>query len=160
MANGFIPPLRFAGNVSLRDRLESRSIPEPNSGCFLWMAALGTNGYGYMQWDGRIQSAHRLAWISQHGQISDLLHVCHRCDNRVCVNPGHLFLGTNADNSSDRIKKGRSARGEKHGGAKLSLQDILLIRSDPRKQKEIAAEYGIVPSAVSNIKSRRVWAWV
>lgn len=78
--------------------------------CWIWTAATLHNGYGCFRTDYRTESAHRVAWQLFRGPIPDDMHVLHKCDVRCCVNPSHLFLGTNADNIRDRNAKGRYPR--------------------------------------------------
>ena len=93
---------------SVAERFHSKYAPVPFSGCWVWMGALSGKGYGkLMLKEHRLESAHRLSWLLHRGPIPDGLHVLHRCDVRTCVNPDHLFLGTNLDNIRDRIAKGR-----------------------------------------------------
>jgi hypothetical protein len=84
--------------------------------------------------------------------------VLHKCDNRLCVNPEHLFLGTNAVNMADKCAKGRQTKGEQHGPAKLTEAAVLAIRSDPRLLRVIAAEYNVQRQTVGKIKNRKLWA--
>lgn len=129
---------------------ENSVSPEPNSGCWLWTGAITKNGYGSR--GGRY--AHRIAWERASGPIPNGLCVCHRCDNRVCVNPRHLFLGTALDNARDRDAKGRS------GSARITAADVVRIRSDKRTQAEIAADYGLQPGTISSIVRRLRWTAV
>ncbi len=77
-------------------------------GCWLWTCMVNNYGYGLMQCFGRHALAHRLSWVIHYGPIPDGLFVCHRCDVRHCVNPTHLYLGTNTDNMRDMHAKGRA----------------------------------------------------
>lgn len=95
-------------NVTLQQRFDEKYIPEPFSGCWLWTGSLDGNGYGLIFANGRSHHAARIAWLLKHGEeVPKDLYACHRCDIRSCVNPDHIFLGTNSDNMMDAIKKGR-----------------------------------------------------
>lgn len=88
------------------ERFRSYVAPEPNSGCFLWLGGV-SKGYGMTRFRGRHEAAHRVAWRVFIGDIPAGLFVLHRCDNPLCVNPQHLFLGTHTENVRDMIAKGR-----------------------------------------------------
>lgn len=91
------------------EKFEARYYPEPNSGCYLWTGRIDGSGYGSFQDGPRPRRASRVSWEFYVGPIPVGLNVLHRCDNRVCVNPGHLFLGTIRDNVLDMVSKGRHA---------------------------------------------------
>lgn len=140
-----------------RERFESKFIPEPTSGCWLWTGALTERGdYGKMQIGGKHERAHRVSWKLFRGPIPEGRHVLHRCDVGICVNPDHLFLGTQADNNRDMFSKGRSydRRGTANPRAKLSTNDVTAIRRDPRPQHLIATAFGVGQSTVSRVKRR------
>lgn len=111
----------------------------------------------------KIMYAHRYFYEKRFGAVPAGLFVCHTCDNRSCVNPEHLFLGTNEDNMKDAAAKGRTARGEKNGQVKLTSRQILKIRGlyqSGLTQQKIADRFGIHQVHVSDIILRRRWAWL
>lgn len=133
--------------------------PEPMSGCFLWTGLYSDRGYGVI-WDaGNHRRAPRVAWELERGPIPNGLHVCHRCDNRACVNVAHLFLGTHQENMADMVAKGRQQRqpGEKHPCALLTDAQALAILADPRSAREIAPVYGVSQSTISMLRCGRNW---
>lgn len=141
--------------------IEARSIPEPNTGCWLWTSYRSGNGYGRVSVGGKMCQAHRVSWEAHKGAIPAGLCVLHRCDTRSCVNPDHLFLGTHNDNMTDMVRKGRSVRpdsaGEAHGRAKLNYASVAAIRADNRLQRVIAAEYGVSRAQISMIRLGKNW---
>ena len=96
-----------------------------------------------------------------YGSLSPELAVCHHCDNPACVNPAHLFLGTIVENNRDMIRKGRGARGESNGQAKLTLERVLQIRSLYRKGSfgylRLARQFGLSQSNVRSIIKHQTW---
>ncbi len=139
------------------------------SGCIEWTGVLDSGGYGNVGIGGRAVLTHRLAWQLAFGDPGRRC-VLHRCDNRKCINPAHLFLGTKADNNIDRDTKGRTARGERlamHGEdnhrARLTAKQVTAIRkraSSGATQSALAAEYGVHQSLISGIVNRKYWAHV
>jgi hypothetical protein len=136
---------------SMIEYFEDRTVPEPNTGCLLWTAAVSDSGYGMFDVDGiPAKRGHRLAWLLYRGPIPRGLHVLHKCDVRSCCNPDHLFLGTNGDNVRDKMSKGRH-------GFKLSRRQADAIRLDRRTQRAIAQDYGIDFTTVGRIKRGILW---
>ncbi len=135
--------------------------PAHGGACWFWSGARHHSGYGSFRFDGRPQSAHRVAWQMFRGPIPDGMHVLHRCDNRRCVNFDHLFLGTNADNVADREAKGRNVvkRGDEHGSAKLSAADVreILGRTGRQNQYDTAEDFGVSQALISKIQRREIW---
>jgi HNH endonuclease len=152
------------------DRFEQKYIPEPNSGCFLWMGSMhGPKGYGAFWINGRPRKAHHVSWEIQNGPIPSGRHVLHSCDTPSCVNTRHLFLGTNNDNVMDKVAKGRQARGrvladpkrgEGNPQSKLTEDHVRAIRLDPNSGRQIAQKYGLSEGTVSQIRSRQLWRHV
>jgi hypothetical protein len=133
------------------------------SECWEWTGAR-MNAAWHGQWrssEGKHELAHRAAWRLFVGPIPDGLQVLHRCDNPVCVNPSHLFLGTQADNCRDMWAKNRAnpqtLRGEKHGMSKLNAPLVREIRSSVETARAIAARLGISPTTVYDVRNRKLW---
>ena len=136
-------------SASWLDRYE----PEPNTGCWLWTGPWGRRDYGIIKVNSTYgATAHRAFYAYHIGPIPRGMLVCHRCDTPACVNPGHMFLGTDQDNSDDKIRKGRSWR-----PSKLSRDAVLSIRRDTRPYKVIASEHGVSVSAISSIRTNARW---
>jgi hypothetical protein len=136
-------------------RFYTKTIPEPNSGCVLWTASTFPNGYGQFhipqEWGysrTRMQ-AHRVAWILERGDPGNLL-VCHRCDNKLCVNVDHLYLGTYSDNLRDSY-----IRGPRRGS--LSASDVASIRDSTLQTKLLTEKFGINRSTVQRIRNGTTW---
>lgn len=132
------------------------------STCWLWNGALLPNGYGQFgaQAIGMRGSAlaHRVAYYLANKTLPPGLCVLHTCDNRRCVNPSHLVLGTNQDNTDDMMQKGRDrVKGERHKNHKLTETQVAAIKADSRFQRTIAKEYGVSQALVSALKNGKRW---
>jgi hypothetical protein len=137
-------------------------IPEPNSGCWIWLGTLERNGYARFKFGGRRPIlVHRLSYKLHYGKLPRNLCVLHQCDIRCCVNPDHLSLGTQKDNAADCVNKGRSSRGERNGLAKLTEADVRQIRADSRPAYVIWKERGDVAySTIKRAKSKKRWGHI
>jgi len=139
------------------DRFHSKTKKAAN-GCIVWAAGKYKHGYGGFWALGAMRKAHRVAWEIANGPILDpKMHVLHRCDNRPCVNPDHLFLGTIADNMLDRDKKGRGLSGERANTAKLKAEEVREIRQSNVSSTVLAAEYGVSWSTICQIRRGDTW---
>jgi hypothetical protein len=123
-------------------------------GCWIWNGYRTADGYGRFDQTG----AHRVAWKLSYGPIPDGLFVCHHCDNRPCVRPDHLFLGSLADNQLDMAKKGRA------GSRKLSYEQVHRIRAEYRGKKgdirSLAREFGVSDTAIVSAIRRRTYKYL
>lgn len=148
--------------LSITEFLDART--DKSGECWLWTGTRDVYGYGKAKRDGRTLGAHRLVYEHAHGPVPRGLFVCHRCDNRLCVRPEHLFAGTAADNNADMYAKGRGLRGKRLGeanpAAKLSSADVVVIRYLIRRgarQVDIARVFDIAGSQVSHINTGKCW---
>ena len=153
---------RTPEGMSLKERLEFHSMPIAECGCWIWLAA--TKRYGEIKIDGRMVKAHRASWSVFKGEIPDGMNVLHQCDMPACINPDHLFLGSQLDNVRDMHAKGRARKrgliGSENPSAKLRIEDVIAIRSSTRSHAKIAAEFGIAASTVTAIKQGITWSWL
>lgn len=139
----------------LRDDFKNLYIPVTESGCWIWIGSESNVGYGRF-WRKKTKShiyAHRLSFILNKGSIPDEMYVCHKCDNRLCVNPDHLFLGSHIENIKDMVLKGRQSKGIKNGHSKLSLSDVKDIRTSNDTNSSLAKRYNVNPSTISRVRS-------
>jgi len=143
--------------------------------CWVWTAHRSSKRYGGFKAYGRTQQAHRFVWQITHGLIADGLCVCHHCDNPLCVNPSHLFLGTHQENMTDMVRKNRHKpasagdqhpmrlnpeivlRGETNGYAKLTETDVRSIRESCSSGKTLAHQFGVSQGTISRIRQRVSW---
>ena len=155
----------------VEERFFRLTIPEPNSGCLLWLGSYNKDGYGQFKVhngtrNGRTILAHRVAWELSHGLVVGDFQVLHECDTRPCVNKDHLFLGTHRDNMEARNLKGRQAFGNNHPRTKVTDEQVLEIlalwEARTHKRSEIAEMYGVcaeyIGQLVSGVRRRHVWS--
>ncbi len=146
--------------LSVKERFDLKWTPEPNTGCWLWTAFCDHKGYGKFSFHSRHRFAHRASWEIHRHPIPVGLFVCHHCDTPACVNPDHLFLGTQADNKQDGVKKGRyqgGLWGEAHRFSKLTEAQVAEIRASNLSQSKLAKAYGVCQSNICRVKKRETW---
>lgn len=128
-----------------------------SDGCWMWLGSKDSTGYGRIGAGGRQRSsllAHRVSWQVNLGEIPEGKCVLHRCDNPSCVNPAHLFLGSNRDNSQDALAKGRL------GTNKLTDRKVVNIRrraAEGERHAKLAEDYGVSAVTIFNVVTRRTW---
>lgn len=143
-----------------KNRLYSKIEIDSNSGCWNFVGSLTHNGYGLlMSINKKVTTAHRVSYLLHFGEIPADMHVLHKCDNRRCVNPDHLFLGTNSDNVRDKVSKNRQSRmfGERNPAAKLTQKQALDIRKSTLSTTSLMDIYAIDRTVINNIRSGRTW---
>lgn len=131
--------------------------------CWVWLDPKHIKGYGQFYVNGRTMYVHRHSWELHYDKIPEGLYVLHRCDNRACVNPEHLFLGTNDDNMLDMVMKDRQVKGEEHPGSKLTEEDVLEIRRRHIKgcsesgARPLGKIYKVCHTIILDIVNNKTW---
>jgi len=153
-------PLRLS--VKDCERFHSKYIPGSPRVCWQWRGSVLPAGYGAFWLSGQNRLAHRIAWqLSRQPILPGIdLCVCHHCDNRLCVNPRHLFLGTYGDNGRDAAIKGRTAHGSRNGYSTLSenqISEILQRLGNGETTVAISAELGVSRTCIWRVKVGRTW---
>lgn len=157
------PAARRCGDrmrLNTRGRFEAKFKKLRKGKCWEWTAYRSKLGYGQFGWEGRtVIAAHRASWILHMGAIPRGLFVLHRCDNRACVNPDHLFLGTQQENIADMVAKGRQggAKGARNSGAKLTRDDVITIRRSSDTNLQLAEAFGVASCTIWRARTGRKW---
>jgi len=143
---------------SLMQLFLSKFRKEP-SGCWVWLGSLNNRKYGKIKFLGRCISSHRLSWELHNNKIIPHgMCVLHRCDNPPCVNPDHLFLGTNSENSKDMTNKNRQAKGIRNGQSVLTEDAVLEIRRRSNESsRSLGLEFNVSKTTILNIINRKRW---
>ena len=153
-----------ASTVPLFERFAKYIGERTPSGCILWAGTVQKQtGYGVIQGNERgVIGAHRVAYERRYGPIPEGAHVLHKCDVRMCINPEHLFTGSNLDNIADMISKGRNHKGESASNHVLTEAQVRAIRDEYTygAASKLAARYGVRPRQIHRIVRRERWAWL
>jgi len=151
---------------TLLERFNEKWIPVTESGCWIWTAFVNEKGYGKFTNNGKTYRSHRLSYELYIGEIPDGLYVCHECDNTFCVNPNHLFLGSQLDNIHDMLNKGRGSapplfKGEDHSLSKLTENNVIEIRkSKHMTHRQLAEKYNVSKKLIFNVIHKKAWSHV
>lgn len=158
-----------------RDTARFWAKVDKTDNCWNWTASTA-KGYGQFKLRKKMVKAHRLSWFMHHGQEPPDC-VCHTCDNPLCVNPAHLWIGSNTENTADKVAKNRQARGQEHQAkvatyasrgtdlphAKLDeakVAEVRQLKHDGWTRAAIARRYGVSPQAIGKILDGRSWGHV
>jgi len=156
-------------SISIEERFWEKVDRKGIDDCWLWTGSIRGYGYGGFAANGKDYRAHRYVYEITYGAIPEGICVCHHCDNRLCVNPKHLFLGTQRENIRDAIDKGRwgwwlRTKGHKLKGHKLEKDQVVSIRNERETLrtpiKQLAKKYGVAKATIQEILKREIWAWV
>ncbi len=145
------------------ERFWSKVLMSTPDACWEWKGMRQHSGHGRISWNGRLEAAHRIAWMFTYGPIPEGKVIRHSCDNPPCCNPAHLLIGTQLDNIADRVARGRtrSAKGEANPGAKLTQSDVDFIReqyaTERMNQTQLARKFGVALHTVWGIIRNTHW---
>lgn len=136
-----------------------------NDECWEWQACKTEKGYGQIRINSKAFRAHRVSWtIANNKDIQKGLIVCHTCDNPSCCNPRHLFVGTHAKNTKDKVSKGRQARGKGNGNSILTPKQVLEIRRRYSwyvvTHKMLADEFNVSETTIRKVLKRVTWSHI
>lgn len=151
--------------LSPKERLNKFIKIDDEKKCWLWVGGKNRKGYGSIHFNGKNRIAHRMSYELYVGEIPCGVLVCHHCDTPSCVNPEHLFLGTDLDNSNDKFSKGRhkSSPGQSNGNSKLTNDEVRCIKKRLKvgtKVSEISKQYHISETNIYYIKKEKTWSHI
>lgn len=140
------------------DIIFEKSLPEPNSGCWIWLGEHRvSDGYGECWAFGKRERAHQASFREHGGIVPSGMVLRHTCDTRCCVNPDHLIVGTQADNYYDMVERGRRPQGSGHSNAKLTEDDVRYIRTSSEPKRAMARKFGVSQMLIIRVIARKCW---
>lgn len=140
-----------------KERIEAKVLRIPEAGCWIWTGSTMVRGYGEIISENKKHYAHRASYEAFVGPIPKGFYVCHSCDTPACVNPYHLFAGTQKNNLVDMVKKGRSTRGERNSQAKLTEEQVKFVRTSTQSCNSLAKQLNVSCSTLSAIRRNESW---
>ena len=143
-----------------REYILAKSIPEPNTGCWLWLGSVNGDGYGTgwrPKWQKPAQTAHRIAYKAFKSDVPNEKVIAHSCDTPSCCNPDHLWVATQKENINDASKKNRIAFGERAAKSKLNNEIVKEIRSSTLSTYVLASHYGVDSKTIYSVRSGKSW---
>jgi hypothetical protein len=143
--------------IPISKKIETNSIRIPESGCWIWMSTIHESGYGRVCLGKKPFLAHRASYEEKYGKIPNGLMALHSCDVKSCVNPDHIFVGTQQDNMNDKVRKNRQAKGISHGNAKLTEDQAREIKFSSETSIKLAAKFNYSASMIREIKNGNLW---
>ncbi len=144
--------------IPLSQKIQDNSVRVPESGCWIWIGSLNKYGYGRLTFGAKTNiGAHRASYELRHGKIPDGLFALHRCDIKCCVNPDHIFIGTQQENMSDKVAKNRQAKGHRHGMSRLSEEQAKEAKFGSARPSELAKKFNCSAVMIRQIRSGLYW---
>jgi hypothetical protein len=143
--------------VPLSEKIEKHITRIPESGCWIWMSTVEESGYGRVCDGKKPYYAHRVSYEQKYGNIPNGKMALHYCDVRCCVNPDHIFLGTQKENMVDKVLKNRQAKGTKHGNSKLTQSQAIEAKFGFEKPEVLAKRFGYSSAMIRQIRSGIYW---
>jgi hypothetical protein len=144
--------------VAIPEKISKNSVRVPESGCWLWIGSLTNNGYGRMTFGAKTEFlSHRLSYEQKYGEIPNGMLALHHCDVKCCVNPDHIFIGTQQDNMTDKVMKNRQAKGAHHGMARLTEEQAKEVKFSDQKTSDLAKKFNCSAVMIRQIRGGLYW---